>query len=154
MDRRVRDRVPALTWNPLRDEGAAFQLVLIAIGVGGLIVLGSWISTWVGIGVVAALLAAGSGLLLGRRRRRTAVVAGQRIMFVGEPSQQLLASLRALAVVSVVTDAAAVEDALREFPADEIVVLDPALADALRARFVLPVGLARAEGYLPETASR
>ena len=41
--------------NPLRDEGAAFRLVLVAIGYFGLIALGSWISTWLGLAVFVAL---------------------------------------------------------------------------------------------------
>ena len=155
MDHRVRHRLPALSWNPLRDEGAAFQLVFVTIGVCGLIALGSWISTWVGIGVVAALVVAGCALLARRRGRRACgAKPTERLLLVGEPSAELVAALRARAEVYVAPSEAAVEDALQTFAADEIVVLDPAIADVLRARFVVPVRLAVAEDYLPETASR
>jgi hypothetical protein len=153
VDRRLRDRLPALSWNPLRDEGAAFQLVFVTIGVCGLIALGSWISTWVGLGVVAALVAVACALV-GRRRRGSPTRPTQRLLLVGEPSTELITALRARAEVHVVPSEAAVEDALQTFAADEIVVLDSAIADALRARFVVPVRLAVAEDYLPETASR
>ena len=160
MDRRLRDGLPALTWNPFRDawnpfrdERAAFQLVFVTIGVCGLIALGSWISTWVGIGVFVALVGAGC-VLVWRRRRRPTVDGQARVLLVGEPSPALLTSVRARAEVRVVRDAAAVEDALAGFAADEILVLDQTTAEALRARFVLPVRVTAAGDYLPETASR
>ena len=155
MDRRLRDGLPALTWNPFRDEGDAFQLVLVTIAVGALVVAGSWISTWVGLGVVVALVVAGGGLLWRRRRRRTSTVEPvRRVLLVGEPTADLVTALGSFAEVRVVADAGAVEDALRTFAADEIVVLDPAVVAVLRARFVVPVRGAVAEDYLPETASR
>ena len=155
MDRRLRDGLPALTWNPFRDEGDAFQLVLVTIAVGGLVVVGSWISTWLGIGVVAALVVAGCVLLWRRRRARAPIVqSARRVVLVGEPRQELLTALGARAEVRVAIDAASVEDALRAFPADEIVVVDPAIAAGLRERFVVPVRAASAEDYLPETASK
>jgi hypothetical protein len=46
--------------NPLRDEGAAFQVVLLALVVLGLIALGSWINTWFGLAVFVAEIAAGA----------------------------------------------------------------------------------------------
>jgi hypothetical protein len=153
VDRRLRDGLPALTWNPFRDEGAAFQLVFVTIGVCGLIALGSWISTWVGITVSVALLVAGCALVW-RRRRQPSVADHARIVLVGDPRPELLTSLQAQAEVRIVADAGAVEDALEGFAADEILVLDQATAAALRARFVLPVRVAEAGDYLPETASR
>jgi hypothetical protein len=154
VDRRLRDGLPALTWNPFRDEGDAFQLVLVTIAVGGLVVAGSWISTWVGIGAVVALVVAGCVLLWRRRRARVSVVEpAKRVLLVGEPSRELLAALGARAEVRVAIDIASVEDALRTFLADEIVVVDPAIEDGLRARFVVPVRAARAADYLPETAA-
>lgn len=44
--------------NPLRDEGAAFQVVLLALGGFGLIALASWIESWLGVAAAAVLLAA------------------------------------------------------------------------------------------------
>jgi hypothetical protein len=154
VDRRLRDGLPALTWNPFREEAAAFQLVLIAIAVGGLVVVGSLISTWVGIGVIVALVVVGCALLWRRRRARASVVEpARRVVLVGEPSRELLTALGARAEVRVAIDAASVEDALRAFPADEILVVDPAIADGLRERFVVPVRAASAADYLPETAA-
>ena len=157
MDRRLRDRLPALTWNPLRDEAAAFQLVFVTIGVGGLIALGSWISTWAGIGVVIALVIV-AGALVWRRQRVSDPEPARRLLFVGQPDAELIAALRSRAEVRVAdprTDvAAAVENALQAFAADEIIVPDPATADTLRARFVVPVRVLSAEDYLPETASK
>ncbi len=74
-------------------------------------------------------------------------------MLVGEPSQELLAALGTRAEVRIAIDVASVEDALRAFPADEILVVDPAMVAALRERFVVRVRAASAEDYLPETAS-
>jgi hypothetical protein len=153
VDRRLRDGLPALTWNPFRDEGAAFQLVFVTIGVCGLVALGSWISTWVGIAVFVALVVAACALVW-RRRRRPPVAGHARILLVGDPSAELLTSLRARAEVRLVSDAGGVEDALAGFAADEIVVLDQATAGALCARFLVPVRVAIAGDYLPETASR
>jgi hypothetical protein len=157
--RRVRHRVPALIGgNPFREEAAAFRLVFVTLGVFGLIALGSWISTWVGIGVVVALGVA-AGMLVWRWRRRALAsrrnAAMRHVLLVSggreiEPS--LLASLEAgVLVVESVSDA---EAALETFPADEIVALDPTVGEELRARFVLPVSLAAGEGYVPETPTR
>jgi hypothetical protein len=52
---------------------------------------------------------------------------------------------------------AAVEDALRDFPADAIVVAGTVAADVvetLRGRFVVPVTREGEAGYLPATARR
>ena len=54
--------------NPLRDEGAAFQLVLVAIGYFGLIAAGSWISAWLGLAVFLVLTAGAVWFVLAGRR--------------------------------------------------------------------------------------
>ncbi len=54
--------------NPLRDEGAAFQLVLTTVAAFGLIALGSWIDAWLGLAVFLGLLVAG-GVALRRAYR-------------------------------------------------------------------------------------
>ena len=163
MDRRLRDGLPALIGNPLRDEGAAFRLVFATIGVLGLIALGSWISTWVGIGVLVALAAAAGWLAWRWRRSRRATGASDHatVLLVGdvrEIDRDRAAALHAPSGVHVVDpgpDArAAVEEALRAFAVQEIVVLDPSLVELLHSRFVVPVRLAAAESYLPETAIR
>ena len=89
-----------------------------------------------------------------RRRRVPTLEPEARLLVVGDLSAELLSALRARADIRVVGDQAAVEDALRTFAADEIVVLDPTKAEILRARFVVPVRAVTAEDYLPETASR
>ena len=164
MDRGLRDRLPALIGNPFRDEGAAFRLVFVTIGVFSLVALGSWISTWAGLGVVAACIAA-AGILAWRwrRARMLAPRATDRasLLLVGDPGaidQGRVAALHPFGDVRIVepgTDpVAAVEQALQAFAADEVVVFDPRSAERLRARFVVPVRLAAAADYLPETASR
>ena len=58
--------------NPLRDEGAAFRLVLAAIGYFGLIAVGSWISTWLGLAVFVLLTAGALWFVWTGRRERPA----------------------------------------------------------------------------------
>jgi GABA permease len=193
--------------NPLRDETAAFHLVLISIAYFGLIALASWIDTWLGLGVfivltVAALLALRGGRLSPERqslargrdgRRRVLVVANETVqgeeLFAAvraEGAQDVLvvspalntrvrtwtsdedgareaaaarleASLARLAAVGIsatgqVGDgdpAQAIEDALRTFPADRIILsthppgrsnwLERGVVEAVRERFDVPV---------------
>lgn len=54
--------------NPLRSEADAFRLVFLAIGYFALIVVASWISTWLGVAVFAALTALAVWLLRGGGR--------------------------------------------------------------------------------------
>jgi hypothetical protein len=161
VDRGVRHRLPALIGgNPFREEAAAFRLVFVTLGFFGLIALGSWISTWVGLGVAVALVLAAVALLWCWRRRVRASrlgAASRHVLLVSggreiEPS--LLASLEAEADVSVVERASDVDAALEAFPADELVAFDPAVVDELRARFLLAVRLVECEDYLPETPTR
>ena len=56
--------------NPLRDESAAFRLVLLTIGALALVVIGSSISKWAGLGVFVALVVAGAfAIWTGRREQ-------------------------------------------------------------------------------------
>jgi GABA permease len=55
--------------NPLRDEAAAFQLVVLSLGYFGLIALGAWISTVLGVVVFVVLTAAALFALRGGRMR-------------------------------------------------------------------------------------
>jgi hypothetical protein len=59
--------------NPLRDEGAAFQLVLLVLGASALVVVASLIAPWLGV-VVFVLLLLGASLAIrgGVRERRAA----------------------------------------------------------------------------------
>jgi hypothetical protein len=54
--------------NPFRSEGDAFRFVWLTIGYGALIVIGSWIDSWVGLAVFLVLtaLAVWWGVLHGR----------------------------------------------------------------------------------------
>lgn len=67
--------------NPLRDEDAAFRVLLGSIAGLGLIAAGSWIDRWVGLAVLVALVV-GGGAVIARATRaarvpRTAPSAGQ-----------------------------------------------------------------------------
>ncbi|HZQ16665.1 MAG TPA: hypothetical protein VFA82_07820 [Gaiellaceae bacterium] len=53
--------------NPLRSETDAFRFVLLTIGYFALIVLGSLIDVWVGVGVFAVLTAAALWLVFRSR---------------------------------------------------------------------------------------
>jgi hypothetical protein len=91
--------------NPLQDEGSAFRLVFLTIGAFALIAIGSAISTWAGLGVVAALVAIGGwAVWTGRReqpsRQRLKESEGRpRILVVANETvegEELLAELRRL----------------------------------------------------------
>jgi GABA permease len=196
--------------NPLRDETAAFQLVLLSLGYFGLIALAAWISTWLGLAVFAVLSVAVLVALRGGRRgatrlhvehadvgdtRRLLVVANETVegpelleavrrratpgtvVRVVSPAlnsrvrtwtsdedgareaaqRRLTASVERLAAVGIVADGEigdgdpvqAIEDALRAFPADEIVLsthppgrsnwLEHGVVLATRERFDVPV---------------
>ncbi len=56
--------------NPLRDEGSAFQAVLVTLGGAVLIVVAAWISTWLGVIVFLLLLAVGLWALRGSMLHR------------------------------------------------------------------------------------
>ncbi len=56
--------------NPLRDEGSAFQAVLVTLGGAVLIVVAAWISTWLGVIVFLLLLGAGLWVLRGSMLHR------------------------------------------------------------------------------------
>jgi hypothetical protein len=117
--------------NPLRDEGAAFRFVLAAIGYFGLIALGSWISTWLGLAVFVVLTAGAIWFVwTGRRddpaRQRVVSAAGsKRILVVANETvegAELLAAIReraqdAGAEVYVVTPA--LNSKLRHWTSDE-----------------------------------
>jgi GABA permease len=196
--------------NPLRDESAAFQLVLLSLGYFGLIALASWLSTWLGVAVFVVLTVVGLLALRGGRQRRQSLhvdhsgvedthhllvvanetVGGRELLDLvrgharpgtvvrvvspalnsrvrtwtsdedgaREAAQRRLdASVSHLASVGITADGEigdgdpvqAVEDALRAFPADEIVLsthppgrsnwLERGVVAAVRERFDVPV---------------
>jgi hypothetical protein len=117
--------------NPLRDEGAAFRLVFLAIGYFGLIALGSWISTWLGLAVFVVLSAAAVLYVWSGRREEPAqhhvVTAGegQRILVVANETvqgQELLDAIRARAAetaAAVFVVSPALNSKLRHWASDE-----------------------------------
>jgi len=140
--------------NPLRDEGAAFRLVFLTIGAFALIVIGSAISTWLGVAVTVVLASVGSGYVWRSRQRAGGREGAVKILVVGaeSPADPMLASeLRRIAgdrptlTQAVLLDSdpvGAVEGALQSFAADAIVAagdVDPEVIEQLRARFVVPV---------------
>ncbi len=54
--------------NPLRDEATAFRLVFVVLAAMALLAVASWISTWLGLAVLAIELAVGLWMLRGGRR--------------------------------------------------------------------------------------
>lgn len=73
--------------NPLRDEAAAFQVVLAVLGGAVLVVVAAWISTWLGVIVFGALLGLALWAIRGglRDRPRPAHVATE-----GDPTHRIL----------------------------------------------------------------
>ncbi|MFN0154434.1 MAG: hypothetical protein ACKVUT_08645 [Gaiella sp.] len=196
--------------NPLRDEGAAFRVVIGAAVAGALVALGAWIDKWAGIGVLVALTVAFLVWLRGELdnpappievapepgRHRVLVVANETVgaplvretvasrvsppggrVFVVCPALnsrlrtwvsdedaarrhaelRLATTLEAFRSLGIEADGMigdgdplqAVEDALRVFPADELVVsthppgrsnwLESGVVDRIRRRVAMPV---------------
>jgi hypothetical protein len=114
--------------NPLKDEATAFRLVFIVLGALAVLALASWISTWLGIVVLAIELAIGVWVLWGGRKpppvreqiaRRGGVEDAHRILVVANETvggAELREALRAKAAGK----------------AEEILVVCPALNSKLR----------------------
>jgi len=112
--------------NPLRDEGAAFRLVLAAIGYFGLIALGSWISTWLGVAVFLVLTAGVVWFVWTGRREDPA-----RHRVAATPA----GSRRILVVANETVEGAELLDAIRDRVQGgraDIFVVSPALNSKLR----------------------
>ena len=56
--------------NPVRDEASAFQVVLLTLGGAVLVVAAAWLSTWLGVAVFLALVAAALWAIRGGMRQR------------------------------------------------------------------------------------
>lgn len=56
--------------NPLRDEASAFQVVWLTLAAAALIVAASYLSPWLGVGVLLALLLAAGWAIRGGLRER------------------------------------------------------------------------------------
>jgi GABA permease len=197
--------------NPLRDEASAFQVVLLTLAGGALVVLAAWINTWLGLAVFLVLLAAALWAIRGGLRQRppqahvkrdggparkilvvaNETVGGEELLALlgrkaADVSEDMLlicpalnsrvrtwtsdedparaaaqdrldASLARLAEAGVTARGdigdgdplQALEDALREFPADEIVVsthppgrshwLEQGVVEEARLRYDVPV---------------
>ncbi len=134
--------------NPFRSEAAAFRFLLATIGAFALIVIGSWIDTWLGLAVAVVLSAAAAWLYIRQRgerppprhvvraegRHRVLVVANETV-----EGEELLAELRRRALdAEVFVVCPALNTKLRHWASDE----DPA-RQAAQAR--LDRSLARLE---------
>ncbi len=75
--------------NPVRDEGSAFQVVLLTLGGAVLVVLGAWIATWLGVIVFLLLVAAALWAIRGGIRQRPPQAHVVRDDD-GEPSRRIL----------------------------------------------------------------
>src|SRR5579884_1281337 len=154
--------------NPLRSEGEAFRF-LVAVIIGALVIVGAaYLNTW--LGVAAAVLAV-AGIVWWLMQepipgaaepapKLTSSTPGRlhRVLLVAPPGTTSVPSpdgatdvvvlVPALAstleaVTGAVDPALAVEDALRTFGADEIVVVgDDAIVSAIRDRVTIPVSRA------------
>jgi hypothetical protein len=111
--------------NPLRDEGAAFRLVLATIGYFGLIALGSWISTWLGL-VVFIVLTAGAVWFVWTGRREGPTL--QRVVGASGSKRILVVANETVEGAELL---AAIRDRVAGAPA-EIYVVSPALNTKLR----------------------
>ena len=58
--------------NPLRDEAAAFQVVLATLGGAVLVVVAAWLSTWLGVAVFLVLVGGALWAIRGGMRHRPA----------------------------------------------------------------------------------
>ena len=74
--------------NPLRDEAAAFQVVLATLGGAVLVVLAAWLSTWLGVIVFLALVGVALWAIRGGMRHRPA--QAHVVRADGEPTRRIL----------------------------------------------------------------
>ena len=74
--------------NPVRDEGSAFQVVLLTLGGAVLVVVAAWIATWLGVIVFLALVAAALWAIRGGIRQRPP--QAHVVRDDGEPSRRIL----------------------------------------------------------------
>jgi hypothetical protein len=111
--------------NPLRDEASAFQVVWLTLAAAALIVAASYLSPWLGVGVlVALLLAAGWAIRGGLRERASAHVV-----------REIGPHRRILVVANETVGAEALAALLRTRAAgmrEDVLVVCPALNSRLR----------------------
>lgn len=124
--------------NPFRSEAAAFRFLLLTIGAFALIAVGSWINTWLGLGVWIALTATAIALYMRQRgerpaRQRVVAVAGRkRLLVVANETvegEELLGAIRERVggePVEVFVVSPALNSKLKHWTSDE----DPARATA------------------------
>lgn len=124
--------------NPFRSEAAAFRFLLLTIGAFALIAIGSWIETWLGLGVAIVLSVTAIALYMRQRgegpaRQRVVAVAGlKRILVVANETvegEELLTAIRERVggePVEVYVVSPALNSKLKHWTSDE----DPARATA------------------------
>jgi hypothetical protein len=155
--------------NPLSSEAEAYRLLGVVIVGAAVIIVASLINTWLGVAVAVVVFVALGWWLKHEPKPETADPPGRRRVLVVAPpgtttvtvpirvevlvvvpatapaAEETVAALEsglphARVEVGAADPALAVEDALRAFDADEVLVLgDDAMVDAIRQRVALPV---------------
>lgn len=113
--------------NPFRSEAAAFRFLLLTIGAFALIVVASWIATWLGIAVWLALTAAAVVVYLRQRGPRP---PREPVEHVGPPDVR-----RVLVVANETVGGQELLDAIGELALaakTEFLVVSPALTSRLK----------------------
>jgi hypothetical protein len=113
--------------NPFRDEPTAFRLVLLTIGYLGLIVIASWISTWLGVIVFVALTLIAIWVLRGGSKPPSPAQHVQRA--------DVENTRRILVVANETVGGAALREVLQQRTAhlaEDVLVICPALNSQLR----------------------
>jgi hypothetical protein len=110
----------------LRDEGAAFRLVLVVVAAASLVAFGSWLDTWLGLAVFV-LLVGGAVVVARRGRPRHAVPRPQ-------PEATADRSRRILVVANEALESGELVAAIcsRTGEAGEVLVVVPVLDSRLR----------------------
>jgi hypothetical protein len=113
--------------NPLRSEADAFRFVFLAIGYFALIVLASWISTWLGVAVFVVLTVLAVWAVRGGRREAP---TRQHVEHAGGEDER-----RILVIANETVAGSALRDLLQRRAAgvrEEVLVVCPALNSPLR----------------------
>jgi hypothetical protein len=113
--------------NPLRSEADAFRFVFLAIGYFALIVLASWISTWLGVAVFVVLSVVAVWAVRGGRREAP---TRQHVEHAGSGDER-----RILVIANETVAGSALRELLQrraEGVREEVLVVCPALNSPLR----------------------
>src|SRR6266566_2129909 len=149
--------------NPFRSEAEAYRFVWLTIGYFGLIVAGAVINKWLGLAVFIVLSAVVLFFYFRRGERRTRVLAPTRARTAEDEQARDAAQGRLERSLARLNDAGieargeigdgeplqAIEDALRTFGADEVIIsthpegrsnwLEKGVVSGARERFAVPI---------------